>query len=51
MTLTSGHSAKRDLMWWDRRETSLSAGELERKILKQLLDVMVSRQDRRTVFA
>ena len=40
---------KRDLMQWDRRETSLLAGELQRKILKQLLYVIVSKQDRRKV--
>jgi hypothetical protein len=40
------HPGKRDL---NRRETSLSAGESQRKILKQLLHVMVSRRDRRKV--
>lgn len=39
---------KRDmLMRWDKRE--ISAGELQGKILRQLLDVMVSRHGRRKV--
>jgi hypothetical protein len=49
MTLVSEPHGKRDLMRKDGRETSLSAGELQRKNLKQPLHVMISRQDRRKV--
>ena len=46
MALASEPHAKRELMRWDRREPSLSAGELQYLILKQLLlHVMVPRQD------
>ena len=46
MALVSEPHAKRELMWWDRREPSLSAGELQYLILMQLLlHVMVPRQD------
>ena len=36
-------AAKRDLVRWDRQKTALLASELQHKILKQLLHVMVSR--------
>ena len=47
MALASEPHAKRELMQWDRRVPSLSAGELQYLILKQLvlLHVMVPRQD------
>ena len=49
-TASQQHPGKRDLTQWDRRETSdLSAGELQRKVLKQLLHLMVFRRDRRKV--
>ena len=46
MALASGtpSPAKRDLMQWDRRETSPSAGEPQRKIQMQLRNCFQARQ-------
>jgi hypothetical protein len=52
MAFASEPHVKRDLMRWDRREPSPSAGELQCLILKQLiLHVMVPRQDGHKVFS